>query len=407
MNTDFRVSVDFFTHHKTLKLQRRLGPEGVLCLLKLWAYASKSRSDGVLTGMDSEDIEIAAGWSGDEGEFVGGILGMFLEETDGTYALHDWQDHNPWAAAADERSEKGRFARLKKVRPSIYEELLKVGVSKLTKDEYNTLTTVEGDLEVTLSGPRGDLKVTLSNLQGHDKPRAQSPTPAPTPTPAPAPSPTPEELPPFGGSSESPPGNSDASAQGRLPGLPESAWRHTPGDGEPCAGNGGSDKNGKKQPPPCPHEAIKALYHEILPQLPKVQVWDQSRKEFLTTRWREDKARQNLDWWRDYFQRVAASDFLTGKIARRNGKIFRADLEWLVRPSNLGKVLNGRYDNGPQRDLQQGPPQPRTYRECQDAEERLRNERLLAAMRGDNNADTGTRGAGVGQTRGALPRANE
>ena len=40
MNSDFRVSVDFFAHHKTKKLRRRLGYEGVVALLQLWAYAA-------------------------------------------------------------------------------------------------------------------------------------------------------------------------------------------------------------------------------------------------------------------------------------------------------------------------------------------------------------------------------
>ena len=43
MNSDFRVSVDFFAHHKTKKLRRRLGYEGVVALLQLWAYAARVR----------------------------------------------------------------------------------------------------------------------------------------------------------------------------------------------------------------------------------------------------------------------------------------------------------------------------------------------------------------------------
>ncbi len=100
-------------------------------------------------------------------------------------------------------------------------------------------------------------------------------------------------------------------------------------------------------PPDCPHEAIIGLYHEILPMLPKVQLWTDARRSLLRTRWREDKARQNLDWWRHYFELVADSDFLCGRCPPgKTGRPFMADLEWLIRPTNMPKVLEGKYANG-------------------------------------------------------------
>ena len=89
-----------------------------------------------------------------------------------------------------------------------------------------------------------------------------------------------------------------------------------------------------------PHESIVALYHEILPMCPQVKVWNPEQKSRLRTRWKEDPRRQSLDWWRDFFQRVAASDWLTGRV-----KDFVCDLDWLVGPQNMAKVLNGRFDN--------------------------------------------------------------
>ena len=61
--SDIRLSVDFFQHPKTIKLERRLGIEGVKALLSLWMWDAQNRPDGVLSGMDPEDIEIAAGWT--------------------------------------------------------------------------------------------------------------------------------------------------------------------------------------------------------------------------------------------------------------------------------------------------------------------------------------------------------
>jgi phage replication O-like protein O len=90
----------------------------------------------------------------------------------------------------------------------------------------------------------------------------------------------------------------------------------------------------------CPHAEIIKLYHKTLPQLPRVIEWTETRQGFLRTRWKEKPERQNLAWWDDYFKGVAESDYLTGKV---NG--FKADLEWLVRPSNFVKVIEGRYKN--------------------------------------------------------------
>jgi hypothetical protein len=87
-----------------------------------------------------------------------------------------------------------------------------------------------------------------------------------------------------------------------------------------------------------------ALYHDRLPALPQVRVWGPENRAQLRSRWREDKERQSLDWWRDYFDRVQSSDFLCGRKSGTKGPFF-ASLSWLVNRTNLGKVLNGQFDN--------------------------------------------------------------
>lgn len=95
---------------------------------------------------------------------------------------------------------------------------------------------------------------------------------------------------------------------------------------------------------PCPHEKIISLYHEILPELPRVKVWNETRKKLLRSRWREDPERQNLEWWRKFFEYVRESDFLMGRTPPSNGRPpFQASLEWLIRPNNFAKVLEGYY----------------------------------------------------------------
>lgn len=44
--------------------------------------------------------------------------------------------------------------------------------------------------------------------------------------------------------------------------------------------------------------------------------------------------------FREYFKRVEASAFLTGKSSGG----FKADFNWLIRPENVAKVLSGKYD---------------------------------------------------------------
>lgn len=98
----------------------------------------------------------------------------------------------------------------------------------------------------------------------------------------------------------------------------------------------------RRSPNPCPHKEIVAIYHEVLPELRSVRSWNATREKHLRARWREDKRRQSLSWWREYFTRVKASSFLTGKKTD-----WSADFDWLIRPTNMAKVLEGKYDDSP------------------------------------------------------------
>ena len=91
----------------------------------------------------------------------------------------------------------------------------------------------------------------------------------------------------------------------------------------------------------CPQEKIIALYHEILPELPRVKSWSNTREKALRARWKESKQRQNLQWWQDFFQYISESDFLMG----RTDTTFRPDLGWIVTASKFENILNGRYEN--------------------------------------------------------------
>jgi hypothetical protein len=48
-----------------------------------------------------------------------------------------------------------------------------------------------------------------------------------------------------------------------------------------------------------------------------------------------------LDAIRDFFKRVEASDFLTG----RTGNFHGCGFDWVIQPANRQKIIEGNYDN--------------------------------------------------------------
>lgn len=95
----------------------------------------------------------------------------------------------------------------------------------------------------------------------------------------------------------------------------------------------------------CPHKEIIALYHEVLPMCPEVREWTPTRAQQLRTRWKEDVTRQDLDYWRRFFEYVRDHcGFLVGKTVTAHGKRpFLADLEWMTKQGNFTKIREGKY----------------------------------------------------------------
>lgn len=107
---------------------------------------------------------------------------------------------------------------------------------------------------------------------------------------------------------------------------------------------GSVEVNNGNRVPNCPHADIIGLYHEILPELPEVRSWETRRQKYLAGRWKSAPERQSLDWWRMYFTAIRSMPFLMGKVQTYGDRQpFLADLEWLVKPNNFAKVIEGRY----------------------------------------------------------------
>lgn len=93
----------------------------------------------------------------------------------------------------------------------------------------------------------------------------------------------------------------------------------------------------------CPHQAIVALFNELLPSACQIREWNATRQQLLRSRWREDKRRQNIEWWRRFFTYVGESDFLMGRASTPGRKPFLLDINWLLNHTNFTKVREGKY----------------------------------------------------------------
>jgi hypothetical protein len=115
MTVDARINVELRSHPKTKKLRRLLGAEGVLSLIWLIAWTAANHPDGDLAGMTGEDIELAIDWPGDPGALITALTAVrFLDGEEGSFRMHDWDEHNPWAAGSPARALKARWNAVKR-----------------------------------------------------------------------------------------------------------------------------------------------------------------------------------------------------------------------------------------------------------------------------------------------------
>ena len=84
------------------------------------------------------------------------------------------------------------------------------------------------------------------------------------------------------------------------------------------------------------YQRIADMYNEICISFPKLKSLSESRKKAI-------KARMNTygeEDFRTLFEKAEASDFLKGK----NNRNWTATFDWLIKDSNMAKVLEGNYD---------------------------------------------------------------
>lgn len=88
-----------------------------------------------------------------------------------------------------------------------------------------------------------------------------------------------------------------------------------------------------------PAALVRDAWNTRVPSLAKI-------RDLNGSRLRAAKARRVLATiadWQAFFDRIEASDFLTGRA--NTGREWKADLDWCLNPANFDKILEGRYDN--------------------------------------------------------------
>ena len=91
------------------------------------------------------------------------------------------------------------------------------------------------------------------------------------------------------------------------------------------------------------YQEVINLYHQTLPMCPKVLMLTSKRKGQIAARWKSGTL-PDLETWKNYFEFVSKSDWLTGKVDPSPGrKRFVADLEYLTNETNFAKVWEKKY----------------------------------------------------------------
>ena len=89
---------------------------------------------------------------------------------------------------------------------------------------------------------------------------------------------------------------------------------------------------------PVPFKKIQELFLETCPSYPAIRAINGQRKKAVAARWNEHK---DIEVFKALFEKAEASSFMKG----RNERNWTADFDWMMKPTNFSKVLEGRYDD--------------------------------------------------------------
>ena len=123
------------------------------------------------------------------------------------------------------------------------------------------------------------------------------------------------------------------------------------------------DREEEKERDKIDYKGIVAAFNSICVSFPSVKALSDARKKAI-------KARLNtysLDDFKTLFEKAEASSFLKGK----NNSNWSATFDWLIKDSNMAKVLDGNYDNKTGKDSARKEPVPKWMGDDLDRVERM------------------------------------
>ena len=111
--------------------------------------------------------------------------------------------------------------------------------------------------------------------------------------------------------------------------------------------------------PTCPTQTVIDLYHDILPELPKVRLHTKTRVKSIRTVWdwtltskksdgtqRAETSDQALEWFKAYFTRARDNDFLMGRTPRSGEHAnWQCDIDFLLTERGMKQVIEKTKDS--------------------------------------------------------------
>lgn len=101
-----------------------------------------------------------------------------------------------------------------------------------------------------------------------------------------------------------------------------------------------------------PFNEVFDLYLSLCPNLIKIRERTETRKKAIKATWGKHP---DITYFQELFQKANESSFLAGN----NDRGFKADFDWVLKPNNAIKIMEGRYqDREPAPHKQQGQAKP-------------------------------------------------
>ncbi|MBI9110342.1 hypothetical protein [Maridesulfovibrio ferrireducens] len=171
--TDIRLDVEFFEDFRFQKVMRRFGIEGVMGIILLWCYCAKhfpSDSGHFPACFDEEDLLFACKINLDSHDYVEMLLQLdIIGKDDDHFFVCAWDEMQPWAAEARERSKAAKLA----AEARWGKKKNKTKQDDTKKEDPSSAGDINGDADAMPTHENKDAPA----LQNDDLRNAPSPTP--------------------------------------------------------------------------------------------------------------------------------------------------------------------------------------------------------------------------------------